>query len=155
MFSLFRKNKQQKSISKIFDEYLSEDNTVVNVKDKRQLQYILIFVHQNNRFDETLEQTCEIAIENDAVVHMPLISFVLLTFGSLRVKEIDVQNRRDTVEKLKQNLGENIAILHGQAECLTGSFGSKNIKSHGPLIEDIKQKMHKLAAAEYGEVIEE
>lgn len=57
MFSLFRKNKRQKSMERVFDKYLSEDKseneTVVLAKVKRQIQYILVFARQNASFDET------------------------------------------------------------------------------------------------------
>ena len=67
----------------------------------------------------------------------------------------DLTERRiQLVEKLRQEVGSFLTIVHGECDCLVGSVGSEKLMGYTALIPGFKEKLHKLSSLNYGQVSE-
>ncbi len=155
-------NNQKRLLKKAFGKYL-DDDAVQNILEgnmefeppqKKKIQYILLFVKESSKTQETIESILDIAIEFDAMIETITSSFISILFNVPLEQEGAVQFRKKLATHLSGKFSSELSILHGETICLVGNFGSKKRLSYTAMIPDYKSKMNRLTSLEFGEIIE-
>lgn len=104
-----------------------------------------------------LDSAIEILERRGAFVTDLMSSLVLATFG-LPLVDDDLDKARSQQTKaaarLISELGQNIRLVYGTAECLAGNVGASQHMNFGILLPDVAGKLAALLALEFGQSAE-
>ena len=108
----------------------------------------------SSQTQQTIESILDIAVECEAMIETITASFISILFNAPLEQEDALPLRKKLVSNLSEKFGADLSILHGEAVCLVGNFGSQKRLSYTAMIPDYKVKMNRLTSLEFGEIIE-
>ena len=102
-----------------------------------------------------LERALPIVIAGDGLVENVAVSLVIATFGTLPLKESELEdNRARVAARLMSELGPEIRLVHGSAVGLVGNFGTDTVIHYGSVLPNFGQILQRLLQLEFGQSAE-
>ena len=77
-------------------------------------------------------------------------SMVLVTFGLVSGEPEDAAQRTAFVHELAQDVGQDVAYVHGRREALVGSVGTQGRRSYTFLFTGLRECLRQLADLPFG-----
>jgi hypothetical protein len=169
MWPFTRKNPEaDERLREIFGRYVSADVLDIALAEFGQQPqppqtwrgaYILLQVRDRDldAVSGHLDSAIEILTRRGGFVTDLMSSLVLATFG-LPLVDDDLGKARSqqtkAVVRLISELGQNIRLVYGTAECLAGNVGASKHMNFGILLPDVAGKLSALLALEFGKSAE-
>lgn len=124
--NIFFKYGPGKEVDKFLDNPSADQRNEVSNLTKTSIEFILVRVKETplEKVHSRLKQVVEIALEWEARVDTVMSSLVLITYDNLIEDAGAAQKRRKLVWDLKEQLAEEVAILHGSCWGLKGNINS-------------------------------
>ena len=149
-------------IKQMFAQYVGEEGLdalmrgeLGPVTQPAVIDYILVLVDDRDaeRVSALAGRVGEIAHQQGAMLLGMEASFIYLIYGGFPVRAVlpQADGRRRVVRALRNELGAQIAVVHGTATGRVGTIGSTARMTWTAVIPGFKQLLRQLSALEYGE----
>lgn len=147
--NIFFKYGPGREVDKFLDNPSAEQRNEVSNLTRTSIEFILVRVKETplERVHGRLKQVVEIALEWEGEIDSVMSSLVLITYDNLIEDAEAAKKRRKLVWDLKEQLGGEVAILHGSCWGLKGNLNSGQMVCYSatlPNFSDLLLELGKL-----------
>lgn len=165
MWPFNRNKRQRKFIRDAFDKYvdhnvidnmLSDSLTLNSQPEIKHIGFILILVkeEQSITFRNTVTKVLGIVQEHNVMIECITGTFISVLVGVPLELPDTGKVRHNILDKLSNQLGAHLAILHGECDCAVEIVGNEKRFSYTAILPDYKSKLRRLASLDYGKIEE-
>jgi len=152
---------EKRRVRRVFEKFVDSKHVETLLRDgiERQplkqghIEFVLAFVRGESpaKVAEQVGRIADLAVTHGATIHSLTGSLAIVAFGTHPALSSEPDSRLRLVQALRQQLAEDVKIVHGAATGHCGLFGSEKCMSYTFLVPQFDRVLGALSRLEFGE----